>query len=190
MQVHEQQIIPAVRQLKDFEQALRSDFTYIVLLEGHLARLPSLIRSADQAGKKVLIHADLVQGLKHDEPAAQFLCQMIQPAGLISTHTSVITTAKTNGLISIQRVFLLDSHSLQTSFRILSNSQPDFVEVLPGVMPEVIAELKAGTSVPILAGGFIRTPKDIELTLAAGAAAVTTSHRELWDHWRQLRSSQ
>lgn len=187
MRIAEQVVIPAVRHIKDFEQALDMNFEYIVLLESYLTRLPSLIRRSTQADKKILVHADLVQGLKHDEAGAQFLVQMIKPAGLISTHTSVIAAAKKHGIISIQRVFLIDSHSLQTSLRILSNSQPDFVEVLPGVMPEVITELKSATSVPILAGGFIRTEKDIQLTLASGATAVTTSHRALWRQWNEFR---
>lgn len=128
----------------------------------------------------MILHADLVQGLKNDEYGAQFLCQVIKPDGLISTHHTVITTARKRGLIAIQRIFLLDSHSLETSYRILQSSQPDYIEVLPGVLPEVIQEIRERTHLPVLAGGFIRTPTDIQIVLKAGATAVTTSSRELW----------
>jgi F0F1-type ATP synthase epsilon subunit len=67
----------------------------------------------------------------------------------------------------------------------LETSKPDYLEVLPGVMPDIIKEVKVHTNLPIIAGGFIRTQEDIATILASGATAVTTSHRELW----QLGSS-
>jgi glycerol uptake operon antiterminator len=36
----------------------------------------------------------------------------------------------------------------------------------------------------IFAGGLIRTTKDVEEALAAGADAITTSKRELWDYFK------
>ncbi|WP_206917815.1 glycerol-3-phosphate responsive antiterminator [Alicyclobacillus acidoterrestris] len=180
MHFENQRIIPAVKHMKDFEQLLTRDFTYIVLLESHLTQLPSLIRTAKQHNKKLILHADLIQGLKHDESAAQFLCQMLKPAGLISTHSSVITTAKKNRVLAIQRIFLIDSQSLDTSYRVLTNSKPDYIEVLPGVLPDIIREVRRATQLPILAGGFIRSRSDIQSVLDAGAAGVTTSHKDLW----------
>ncbi|MFB5189141.1 glycerol-3-phosphate responsive antiterminator [Alicyclobacillus fastidiosus] len=187
MHFQDQPIIPAVRHMKDFEEAMTRDFRYVVLLESHLAQLPSLVRLARQHDKKLILHADLIQGLKHDEAAAQFLCQMVRPAGLISTHSTVIATAKKNRVLGIQRVFLIDSHSLETSYRVLASSKPDYIEVLPGVLPDVIREVKQGTKLPILAGGFIRTPEDIHAILESGATAVTTSHRDLWSFGEQLQ---
>jgi glycerol uptake operon antiterminator len=35
--------------------------------------------------------------------------------------------------------------------------------------------------VPLLAGGFIRTAKDVEAVLEAGALAVTTTDATLWN---------
>jgi glycerol uptake operon antiterminator len=176
-----QLIIPAARTIKDFEVLLKKEeFTSIILLESHVGQLQTLINLAKKQGKKVILHSDMVQGLKNDEAGAQFLCQVVKPDGLISTHSNVITTAKKNGLLAIQRVFLLDSHSLERSYRVLETSKPDYLEVLPGVMPEIIKEVKEHTKLPIIAGGFIRTQEDIDIILASGATAVTTSHRELW----------
>lgn len=179
-----QTIIPAVRKIKDFEELMGREFSYLILLETHLGQLPSLVRLAKQNEKKVILHADLIQGLKHDEAGTQFLCQMLQPAGIISTHASVIAAARKNHVLAIQRLFLIDSHSLHTSYRVLKHSQPDYLEVLPGILPDIIREVKGGTKLPILAGGFIRTPQEIESVLASGATAITTSHKELWDYKR------
>jgi glycerol uptake operon antiterminator len=181
MQLADQRIIPAVRSIRDYEAVLQTKFRYVILLDSHVAQLQNLMDMAREARKRVIIHADLVQGLKPDEAGAQFLCQSIRPAGVISTHSTVIQVAKKRGLLAIQRIFLLDSHSLETSFRVLTTSRPDVIEVLPGVIPDVLREVKQRTNLPILAGGFIRTKQDILRALQAGADAITTSKRTLWE---------
>ncbi|OFW78999.1 MAG: glycerol-3-phosphate responsive antiterminator GlpP [Alicyclobacillus sp. RIFOXYA1_FULL_53_8] len=181
MHFQSQPIIPTVRTIKDFEDLMHRDFPYLIVLESHIGQLPGLLQLARKHDKKVILHADLVQGLRNDEYGAQFLCQWVKPDGIISTHSSVITTARKKGLVAIQRVFLLDSHSLETSYRILQTSRPDYIEVLPGVIPHVIHEIRERTHLPILAGGFIRTQTDIETILQSGATAVTTSSKNLWD---------
>ncbi|MCL6632498.1 MAG: glycerol-3-phosphate responsive antiterminator [Alicyclobacillus herbarius] len=182
-----QRVIPAAKTIKEYEQLLDSPHPFIILLQTHLAQLDPLLKLARRQGKKVLLHADMIQGLKHDEAAAQFLCQYMRPYGLISTHASVLSVAKKHRLVTIQRMFLLDSQSLSTSLRLLTSAMPDFIEVIPGVLTDVIAEIKTKTQVPLLAGGFIRTPEDVHKALKAGATAVTTSRKELWDRdWSTL----
>lgn len=62
-------------------------------------------------------------------------------------------------------------------------AEPDYIEMLPGVIPELISEVRERTGIPIINGGLIRTKKHIENALAAGAIAVTTSDKTLWaDH--------
>ncbi|ARK29088.1 glycerol-3-phosphate responsive antiterminator [Halalkalibacter krulwichiae] len=176
-----QKIFPAARSLKEFEKLLKSKFDVIILLNSHVSQLKSLMRMANHAGKKVLLHADLVQGLKTDEYAAQFLCQEIKPAGIISTRKNVVLTAKKNSIIAVQRLFLLDSIALETSYKLLETTKPDYIEVLPGVMPHIIKEVYERTKIPIIAGGLIRGKIEVLNALEAGAIGVTTSRRELWD---------
>lgn len=57
--------------------------------------------------------------------------------------------------------------------------------MLPGVVPPMIKEVSERTGIPILAGGLIRTPEDVEAALAAGATAVTTSNKQLFEHYKQ-----
>ncbi len=176
-----QRILPAARDIKQYEQLLDSQYTYIILLNSHIGQLRSLNRLAKNNNKKLLLHADLVQGLKNDEYAAQFLCQDIRPAGLISTRKNVVLTAKKSRLLAIQRLFLLDSIALETSYKLLEVTKPDFIEVLPGVMPHIITEVYEETKVPIIAGGLIRDKKEVEQALKAGAVSVTTSRKSLWE---------
>ena len=116
MPFHEQKILPALRNLKQLESLLDSPYEYIVLLEVHISNLKTIKKEADRYSKKIIIHADLIQGLKTDDYAAEFLCNDIRPAGIISTRSNMIMKAKAKGIIAIQRMFLLDTIALEKSY--------------------------------------------------------------------------
>ena len=185
MRFNEQQIIPASRTVKQFDKVLKSPFEYVVLLEVHLSHLRSLKQEADRHGKKLIIHADLIHGLKTDNFAADFLCNDIRPAGIISTRSNMIMKAKARGILAIQRVFLIDTIALEKSYSLIEQTAPDFIELLPGVIPEMIQEVNARTGVPVITGGLIRTADQVQGALDAGAVAITTSNRELWSHFQK-----
>jgi glycerol uptake operon antiterminator len=178
-----QQVLPAVRKMRDLELLVSSHFEYLVLLDSHISQLMSVSQLARSHKKKLLIHADLIHGLKNDEYAVEFLCQSVKPAGIISTKSTAIATAKKNKLLAIQRNFLLDTTALEMTYKITEKNQPDFIEVLPGVMPHIIAEMRSKLDIPILAGGLIRTVEEVEMALQAGAVAVTTSRKDIWSRY-------
>ena len=180
MPFQNQSILPALRRMKDFEFLLHSSYTYIVLLETHISQLESIMKTLKKYHKKVLLHAELVQGLSTNNQAVEFLCHNVKPDGLISTRTKTIALAKQAGLLTIQRLFLLDSLALHSGYKLLRSSQPDYIEVLPGGMPQIIPEIKKETGIPVIAGGLVRTEKDMKEALAFGSEAVTTSNKELW----------
>ncbi|KGX92919.1 glycerol-3-phosphate responsive antiterminator [Pontibacillus halophilus JSM 076056 = DSM 19796] len=175
-------VLPAAKSLKDFEKLLEFECEYIILLEVRVSQLKNVVRYAKRANKKVIIHVDLVQGLKNDEYATEFICQEIKPYGVISTRTSVITTAKKHNIVAVQRLFLLDSNAINHNVRLIEKSQPDYVEVLPGIIPHMIEELKDRLDIPLIAGGLLRTEADVTRALDAGAVAITSSDRELWNY--------
>lgn len=180
MPFHNQKILPALRNLKQLEQLLTSEFEYVVLLEMHISNLKTIKAEANKHGKKLIIHADLIQGLKTDDYAAEFLCNDIRPAGIISTRANMILKAKSKGIIAIQRMFLLDTIALEKSYSLIERTQPDFIEILPGVIPQLISEVHTRTGIPIISGGLIRSVEHVQDALDAGAKAVTTSNIELW----------
>lgn len=173
-------VLPAVRQLKDFEKALASNHKWIIFLETRLGQLSSLMTYAKREGKKVLIHIDLIQGLKADEYGVEFLAREIKPEGIISTRNSVIASAKKHNLLAVQRLFLLDSLSLDSNVKMTDRTRADYLELLPGTMPGVISEIKKQTDIPIIAGGLITDEQAIDEALEAGAVAVSTSSTDLW----------
>ncbi|KIL38860.1 glycerol-3-phosphate responsive antiterminator GlpP [Gordoniibacillus kamchatkensis] len=186
MTFHNQTILPAARKVKDFEKLLDLSYEYIVILDTHVNQIKSIVDLARSRGKKPLVHADLIDGLKNDEHAAEYICQIVNPAGVVSTRAGVIAKTKQNGLLAIQRLFLLDTNALEKSYTLIERTNPDYIEVLPGVMPHIISEVCQRTGIPVFAGGFIRTVNDVEQALHAGASAVTTSNAELWKYYERI----
>lgn len=169
--------------MKDLEKLMDMAYEYVVLLDSHIGQIKSVADMAKAHGKKLLLHADLIEGLKNDEYAAEYLCQVVKPAGLLSTRAGVIAKTKQNGLLAVQRLFLLDTNAVEKSYSLIERTQPDYIEVMPGVIPHMIAEVHERTGIPVFAGGLIRTLTDVERALEAGASAVTTSKIELWRHF-------
>lgn len=174
-------VLPVMRNLKEFERLLASNQETIIFLEVRLAQLKPLVAAAKKAGKKVILHADLIQGLKADAYGFEYLIREVKPDGIVSTRSSVIALAKKNKLTTIQRLFLLDSHALEHNLALIDQVKPDYIELLPGLIPSIIKEVHERTGIPIIAGGLIRTQEDIKLAYEGGAQAISTSQPELWD---------
>ncbi|MCA1032871.1 glycerol-3-phosphate responsive antiterminator [Bacillus timonensis] len=183
MSFHGQKVLPAVREAKDFEKMLESKYTYGVFLDIHISRLKSCFQLAEQHNKKMILHLDLVQGLKSDEFATEYVCQEMKPYGIISTKGNVILKAKQKKVKAIQRVFLLDSSSITKSYSLIERTDPDYIEVLPGLMSKIITEVREKTNKEIFTGGLISTVEEVEAAIESGASAVTTSDRSLWKHF-------
>ncbi|MGG3941170.1 glycerol-3-phosphate responsive antiterminator [Peribacillus psychrosaccharolyticus] len=175
-----QKILPAFTNMKDFEKFLDSSYEIGVFLDLHISQMKNVKRMTESSGKKIIYHVDLIQGIKNDEYATEYICQEYKPYGLISTKASVILKAKQKGVVAIQRMFLIDSHAVEKTYKLVERTKPDYIEVLPGAMPWMIKEVKERLNTPILAGGLIRTSDEVNNALQAGASAITTSKQELW----------
>lgn len=173
-------VLPAVRKMKDFDLIINSDHELFIFLETRIAQLPLLVKHAKKAGKKVLIHADLINGLKVDQYGMEFLVKHVKVDGIISTRANVISMAKKSGIVAIQRLFAIDSSAIEKNIDIIEKTKPDYIEVLPGIIPSVITEIIEKTKTPVIAGGLIKTKEDVKNALKSGAIAVTTSNTELY----------
>ena len=174
-------VLPVLRNMKEFERLLDSSHEYIIFLEIRLAQLKQLVQAAKKAKKKVILHVDLIQGLKTDAYGFEYLVREVKPDGIVSTRSNVIALAKKNNLLTIQLLFLLDSQALEHNIKLINQVKPDYIEILPGIIPSVIKEVFDKTGIPVIAGGLIRTQEDIQLAYDGGAKAISTSQPELWE---------
>lgn len=173
-------IIAAVRDDEALQFALSSPVKIIFLLAASLCDLPQKVMMIKDQQKKVFIHLEMVAGLSKDPAAVDYIGSTIKPTGVITTKPNLTATARQYGLQTVQRLFMLDSLSIQTGLKMVRTTQPDFIEIMPGIIAKVIPELKENTPIPIIAGGMISCKKEIITLLKTGVLAVSTSKKELW----------
>ncbi|PPA71982.1 glycerol-3-phosphate responsive antiterminator [Jeotgalibacillus proteolyticus] len=183
MAFNDQQLLPAIRSMKDFDKLLNYNYRYGVFLDLHISMLKSVYEYARSEGREMFLHMDLIHGLANDEHATEYICQTIKPYGIISTRSKVIQKARQLKVQAIQRTFVIDSNALDRSIQLIQKTDPDYIELLPGVVPKVIERVSEKTGKPIIAGGLIDTPEEVEAALSAGANAITTSSHILWKHF-------
>lgn len=175
----ESPIIAAVKTPEELNAALRSDVETVFLLHATLSTLSRHIGLARVAGKRLFVHMDLVEGLSKDGAGVEFLASM-KPDGLISTRSGCIHAAREAGITCIQRFFVVDSRSLSTALESIRQTRPDMIELMPGIAYKAITCMATETSIPVIAGGLIQTKQEILKALSAGAAAISTGERVLW----------
>ena len=174
-------VAAAVRTREDFEISLTSKVDVIFLLYSSIMNLESYIKKAHEAGKKIFIHMDFVEGVGKDRAGMEFL-KSIEADGILTTKTNMIRPAKDCGLITVQRFFIVDSHSVDTAVESIRIAKPDVVEIMPGVVEKKIKEFAQKVSMEILTGGLIEFKSDVDMAINAGATAVSTASRELWNY--------
>lgn len=174
------QIIAAVRTESELGLALQSQVSQVFLLFGHLVQIAELVDRIKSAGKEVYLHFDLIAGLATDRSGMEYTAQRICPTGVISTRTQLIGLAREHGLMTIQRLFLIDSAAVDNGLRLARSAQPDAIEVMPGLMPDMIRKITDETELPVIAGGLIQTEDQVHAALQAGALAVTAGSPHLW----------
>lgn len=161
------------------DAALASQAPVIVILRGNGLSLPPLIRRIHAAEKLVAIHIDLVGGLRQDRSGVKWLAEAGADA-VVSSHGQLMAAIRSDGMTAIHRLLLVRRSQLDSAAHAIMRSAPHIVEVLPGVLFPAIVERMPPFTVPVLAGGFIRTETDVRAVLNAGALGVTTSTPGLW----------
>jgi glycerol uptake operon antiterminator len=161
------------------EPALASGSPVVFLLRGNGLTLAPLVRRMHDAGKLVAVHIDLVSGLRADRSSVAWLAGAGVDA-VISSHGQLMAPIRHEGMTAIHRLLLVRRGQLDNAISAIGRSSPNIVEVLPGVILPSLARFLPDFGVPVLAGGFIRTPEEAQAALAAGAIGVTTSTRAMW----------
>ena len=174
-------IIAAFRNIENLRIQDLKHIDVLFILGGSIFDLPSVVEQASGYGKLVLIDIDLIKGIGKDAPGIHFLARESRVHGIITTRSNLIHSAQREGLISIQRIFVLDSGSLAGGLSVIEKSEPDAIEVLPGlILPKVMKRIRAKTTIPVIAGGLITREEEVREILASGAVGISTTSSRLF----------
>jgi glycerol uptake operon antiterminator len=173
-------VAAAIKSSEDMQVALSSEALLLFVLKGDAFQLDPFVNQAHQRGKGLVVHVDLVSGIGKDRAGIQYLRQVGVDA-LITSRSQLVSAGRAEGLITIQRLLLLDDSALESGVRTIARAAPDFVEILPGIIfPEVAPTLQQLLPGPFIAGGFIRTAADVARIQAAGGILSSSSTYQLW----------
>ena len=175
--LEENPVIAAIADDK-WEQALRSPAQVIFYLSANLMSLERRIKQAHDAGKLIMVHLDLAEGIGKDRTGIRFVASC-GADGVLSTKGQLIRFAKEIGLFTVQRFFAVDSSGADSIGDMFRNTNPDLIEIMPGVVTKVIRQY-AQNGIPVIAGGLIQTKSEVTDALSSGALAVSIGKPELW----------
>lgn len=170
-------VIAAVTDEK-WDAAVESPAQVIFYLSANLLTVKEKVQQAHEAGKIVMVHMDLAEGIGRDRAGMRYLAQC-GVDGVISTKAQLIRYAKEQELITIQRFFALDSKGMESIEEMLRNTNPHLMEIMPGVIGKAILRFRR-SGIPVIAGGLIETKQEVTEALGAGATAVSTGQQKLW----------
>ena len=173
-------IAAAIRTEKDFSKALKSRVDVVFLLHSNIITVNQSVKEIHSAGKKAFVHLDFAEGIGKDRAGIEFLAKN-GVDGILTTRTNIVRMAKEYNLTTVQRFFIVDSHSLNTSMESIKISKPDIIEIMPGIVTKKIKELREEITTPIIAGGIIETEQEVIAALEAGADIVSTGEVDLWN---------
>lgn len=173
-------VIASVKNMEGLEECCSlEDIKVVFILFGDICSIGEIVSKIKASQKVAMVHIDLINGLSSKEIAVDYIKQNTEADGIISTKPALVRRAKELSMFTILRYFLLDSMALEAIHQ-QHLVKPDFIEVLPGVMPKIIHKICQSTRTPVIAGGLITDKESIMGALDAGAIAVSTTNRDVW----------
>ena len=177
-------VIAAVKSDAGLQAAVEmEEIQVIFVLYGDVCTIPEILERIQAAGKKAMVHIDLIAGLSAKEISVEFIARQTRADGIITTKPALVRRAKELGIFAVLRFFVIDSLALKNIENLemqCGTSRPDFIEVLPGVMPKVLGRIAKVSRIPMIAGGLITEKEDVIAALSVGAIAVSSTNQDVW----------
>ena len=173
-------MIAAIKSPKNLEKFLETDLQTAFLLIGNISVIKRYVDLLKSHHRRVFLHVEKIPGISYDKEGLKFLAKFVKPDGIVSTKSSLIQFAKNEGLATIQRLFLVDTDAVRHGLDTINELKPDALEIMPGIIPDMIHKVTKKTDIPIITGGLIENQQQIQAALENGAMAVSTGTPRLW----------
>ena len=152
-----------------------------IFTNGQYTEYKEYRKTCKSANRRIFLHLDLLEGISKNSMGIKYIAQENKPDGIITTRANLIKCAKAEGLLTIQRIFVLDSLAIDTAERSIKNVSPDAIEILPAVIPKIIKRMCQRVRHPIIAGGLIEEFQQVREALKQGAWAISVTKVEIWN---------
>lgn len=179
-QLYSNPVIMAVKNNRDLEKCLENENTVVFVLYGNIDTIPIIVEKLKCKNKTVIVHEDLIEGLSSSYYAASFIKKYTKADGIITTKPSNASYARKMGLFTVLRFFVFDSMGYENMKQTIKDANCDVIEMLPGIMPNLIKDIKKRTNIPVVAGGLITTKEQVMAALNSDAIAISSSNYSVW----------
>ncbi|MCL6616812.1 MAG: glycerol-3-phosphate responsive antiterminator [Anoxybacillus ayderensis] len=176
----QEKFIATIKHPKHIEQFLKTNWKTVLLQTGTISVIKRYVELLKAHDRYVFVHVEKIPGISYDKEGLQFLSKFVQPHGIVSTKSTLIQLAKKEKLWTIQRLFLVDTDAVETGLQVVQQVTPDALEVMPGIVPDMIERLAQQVNIPIITGGLIQNRDQMVQALKKGAQAVSTGNPLLW----------
>ncbi|WP_100407405.1 glycerol-3-phosphate responsive antiterminator [Bacillus solitudinis] len=153
----------------------------VFLLTGNVNVIKEYVDLLKNEGLPTFVHIEKIKGLSNDSDGLDFIANYVKPTGIVTTKPSLIVSARKRKLLTVQRIFMIDTEIIENLPMLLEKNKPDIIEIMPARIPEIITELKKFIKeIPIITGGLLTKEQHAIEALKHGAVAVSTSNLEVW----------
>lgn len=156
----------------------------IFLLDGNIFNLKDIASKIKEDGKALYIFVDSIDGFSKDTWGLEYMVKNIELDGIISTKSSILKMSMDMGVFTIQRTVVYNTKSLNNTLSSVKHNRPHAIEVLPGLLPDVIQRISKETKLPVIANGLINTKDDTKKCIEAGAIGVCSSNIHLLNNFK------
>ena len=101
-------------------------------------------------------------------------------SGVQSTRVHILKLAKQEKLVTVHRLFVTDFQALQSGLKLVHTSNPDFVELTPGILHPIVKKVSKEIPYPVISSGLIAGKDEVEKLLEEGASNIVCSDQKLW----------
>ncbi len=178
--IRDNPVIAAVQSPVALSASLGLRMPTVFLLGTDIFSAKASVDSCVSEGCNVFLHMDLIDGLAASAKALDYVQHRIAPSGIISTKSTLIKYAREQGVFCIQRFFMVDSASYENAVKLTRKNRPNMVELMPGIIPEVLRRFTAEVDTPVIAGGLVHDRRQVIDALSSGAVGVSTGCQALW----------
>lgn len=174
-------VIPEVKNDEWLDALKKSESDVVYIVYGDICSIAEIVENVKSMGKMAIVHVDLIVGLSQKEISVDFIKKYTKADGIISMKAQLIKRANDLGLFTIQRFYMMDGFTYANIAKNVKTTNPDVVEFMPAGLSKVMRYLVEQIDKPIVASGLTQDEEDVIRALKAGAIAVATTNRELWE---------
>ena len=173
-------IIAAVKDDDGLKKCLTCDSRIIFILYGDICNIADIVDTVKSSEKLAMVHMDLINGLSSKDIAVDFIKKYTKADGIISTKPAIIKRARELGFATILRLFMIDSMAFENITNQVKSAKPDYIEVLPALMPKTVAKVCKQSPVPVITGGLVSDKDDVMALLDAGVVSISSTNQAVW----------